>query len=714
MTDRIMIKGQTGGSFLAENPEAMGVISDVMPIATNRMLLAVGGYAPEDGMRPPTFTIGTSGVDGLYEGLYDSLLERTVTDESILRLIFGESEGRQTHTISRYCAALAEVLAYKILTEEGKYLSPEDCADLMSERLSQGIDSLRDVMRSMVGPRPGSERFFAVSLMACTLEMAGDDGYDVDVYAAGNFSLYMMHSGGMCPLWTTGSELVTGDGFGRVAYRRIKIHPEGSFSLMILPKSVCELSVSEHRNTGERMGMLWRHRMRLEEQLTRVLSVSLDTADAAERLNRHFEGHHAHSGGHGGESVALSGVSECVAGALLVRGGTYEGFRAVCAERLRQLEELIALFPHGYDAAEADKCQQDESAERDFILESFSTRAGCHDKAREALSSRVRELLKGGTEVSPDPWSDTGLRRLTFDDVNEVFEVFDSENKDDRAAFEANSRLLKGLLSEHWMTLRPILCRDAETPRAASSLEACRRLKKQLSAMTAYRRKCLARMETQLSDHLDVLRFQEQDWIHGRGGDDSSAGWFRDLETCLPALVAQTEQVWKETAERQRTLQSAYLKERDLLFETDIHNEAGEWPADYERILHGSLPREKWQNCIERAVEKSPALAEVVKMAETLSARNGRLKKRINERAAERKTMRRLSENEDWLVDCVRGALMGDEGWGACREMIDQGFRNEYKAFVRRLREEKELAARRKQAYATYHAMYTAYQDAEM
>ena len=76
-------------AFLAENREALGLISEATPLAANGLLLAARGYVANDGMRPPTFTVGRGGVEGLYDGLYHSVLDRTDTNRDILRRTFG-------------------------------------------------------------------------------------------------------------------------------------------------------------------------------------------------------------------------------------------------------------------------------------------------------------------------------------------------------------------------------------------------------------------------------------------------------------------------------------------------------------------------------------------------------------------------------------------------------------------------------------------------
>lgn len=696
--NRVLIKGWTGGAFLAESPEAFGLVSDAHPVATGELLLAVNGYAADDGMHPPTFTVSGKGIEGLYEGLFHRLLTATDAHNSLLRLTFGESEGRQVHPIARYSALYTEALAYDILTGEGRELSLDDCAALLTERLPDGIDRLRDTMRDIVGPRPGSERFFSVSFFACRVTEAGQGRYFADVFTAGDFSLYLLDERGLCPLWTRATELLSGDETGRVECCRLTVDHEGPFALIALSRSACEPSLADRRSMGEHPGLIWRHRMRMEEHILRLLSAGADLADASERAARFF----------GGRSVGWDSAS----GAAMICGGGFESLKSKCPDRLRRLEDLTALLPNGYDPEEVMEQVPREMADRDFILTALRTRPRLQDKTIEVLSRRATEILRTDSGLDLTPVSEEGLRRLTYEDVRGVFESYDGENREDRARIEANDGMLRSLLSEHWMTLRPVLCRGM-TPdeHSEAAFDACARMGRSIARLTAHRRRLVSQIEKQLTESLVVLKFQSEDWILGRGGDDSPDTWLDGIAERLPKQAEDARREWRRTAGLLRGLRSAYTAEREKLFKLDALSPEGVWHESFERLSKGTLTADEWRTYREDTQAAAPAMAEPVRMLEALSLLNGALYRRIESRAAERLALQAISTDEEWQISCLLGALNEDEAWGeACLSMIDHGFRNEYRALCRRRQEEQELMNRRREAFETYKDMYETYE----
>lgn len=677
-------------AFLAENREALGLISEVMPLAANGLLLAARGYVANDGMRPPTFTVGRGGAEGLYDGLYHSVLDRTDINRDILRRIFGDATDRQTHPISRYVAAMTEVLAYETLTE-GNRLPQDFCLKRLSSRIPAAIDSLRDIMRSISGPRPGSERFFAVSLFACRCHTVSQYTYDLEIYAAGDYVLYLLDEQGMAPLWTTTTDMLTGHESSTVEGSCIRLIHETPFALLLLSRNACEPFASEARE-----GALWLRRMRTEEQIVRLISSSPDSAEFAERAQRFYEGHPV-----GNESIH---------GAMTVIGGTFEKIRSICHERLSQLERTLALFPVGFEPGEQHRPISLEESEKNFILNAFNTRQRLLEQTKEMLISHARQCLRNGAEASPALVGEDGSRRLTYADVAEVFETYDCENYEDREEIFRNNHMICELLSEHWLTLRPILCDKPVTSDAVPAYDACVRLGRKISRLIAHRRKCLVQMEQMLSDSLRVLEFRENDWINARGGDGGAETWFAHLEEDIPLMAQEISSEWARASDLLRSLQSAYTQEREKLFQADAVAETGAWHDTYLLLLNGMLEHEKWQAYGEAVSAEAPAFSDLWEALRNLSIRNRQLNRRIDSRAAERRAMRAISENEDWQMACMIGSLRGDEGWGDCSQMIDRAFVNEYRAFMRRMQEGKELFDRRRTAFETYKEMYEAYE----
>lgn len=694
--------GLTCGGFLSENVEALGLPSDAYPIAVGRLMLAVSGYSPEDGMHPPTFTVTDPGVEGLYHGLYGSLLTSSALNDDVLRLTFKHSEGQQTYPLARYSAALTELLAYEILCletdEEGHPLTYQDHARMLSERLPEGIEQLRDVIRELTGPRPNSEKFFSVSLGACRVTPKNSGVYDLDIYTAGDFSLYLLDKEGMSPLWTRKSELLSGNDQSRVNVCRRTVTHEGPFALLLLSNSACEPSRADERGMVDNPGLLWRHRMRKEDLFVRLLAGSTDLSDVVTRAN--------------GQLVSRCPGWDSVTGAIMVCGGSFREFKALLPARLNRLEDLLALFSDGYDPDEIPEQSSAETVERDFITNAFHTRPGILERVMDVLSKRTEELLDNLSDESVPPMGPTGTLRLTAAQVRRIYEPFDGENAEDRKHIAANERLLHDLLSEHWIPLRPVLCRDTEeTPSGASAYDVCLRLSRRVSALTARRRILLEKLRHEMNDALDVLAFQEEDWILGKGGEDSPRGWMRQISRDVPLLAEEVEAEWTRLSELVKSMRSAYFSERERLFALDTAEGQGRWHHTYRMILEGSLPEAQWQVLYQTVKEATPTLTELWIMVKALSGRNRVLHRQIEDRAAERRTVRVISRDEDWQIACMLGALCEDEAWGeACLSMIGQGFRNEYRAVVRRWQEENELIVRRREAFEAYLAMYEAYE----
>ncbi len=695
-----LTKRSAGGAFLSENREAYELISDAHPIVTDKLLLAVNGYAPEDGMRPPTFTVAMGGVEGLYEKLYRELIESNDIHDHVLRLTFGEMEGRQTHPLARYSAALAELEALDILTcwseKDENVLPPEICAERLAKEIPQCIDALRDVIRTETGPRPGSERFFNVSLGACRVSPVGNGVYYVDVFSAGDFSLFLLDAQGMRPLWIRETALITcGGGAEVVTERLILQHPE-PFALFLLSKGICEPSTADQRGISEHPGLIWRHRMRMEELFVRLLTTGNDPLEVADAAVQLLAGRC-----HGWDSVS---------GAFLICGGSYESLKVACQPRLTRLEHMIALFPRGYDPEHMPQPMGKETVEKAFVQGVFRTRPRILEKTKETLSVLATEMLKNEMDGTPcDVRQAPDL--LTPDDVRAVFVVFDSQNTTDRQKLSANKGHIRDLLSEHWLTLRPLLAEDIQAdPSGALAYDACLRLQKYVNRLTAYRRTLMEELQRHLTLDLETLMFQKDDWLRGRGGDDSVGAWFDAVGKDLSAQVDKTRKEWNRLSECLRSMRSAYTEERDRLFASDTKKQGCTWKDTYSQILDGTLDADSWfryQHAIETRI---PAYSELLKVIKTLSERNGELCERIRERAAERKTASTIAEAEHWQTQCLLGALREDSAWGdTCLAMIDNGIRNEYRAAVRRWQEETELLVRQKDAFESYRTMYGMY-----
>lgn len=689
----------SGGGFLSENPEAYGLISDARPMVEDHLMVAVGGYTSEDGTYPPTLTVNSGDLLDLREGFYRDLVDETPVNENIVRLNFNSAEGRQTHPLARYCAVAAEMMTCDVLSRprrtEDVAVVPEDCADALTEAVTDGIGKLRDVIRELTGPRPGSEKFFSVSLGACEVTCVARDEYHVELYTAGDYALYLLDRNGMRPMKTAETEMLTCDGEGRVAVNRFTIRYQGAFALLLMSGVAGEPSPADQRGILESPGLLWRHRMRLEDQFVRLLTSCADESDAVERLQRLLTG----------RCVGWANVS----GAFMVCNGTFDDFKAQCLPRLTELEHLIALFPEGYDPETAEALTPRDTVEREYVTNALKTRPRILEKIKDTLSGLALAMLEAPERYAVDePLGYDGVHHLTPKDVEHVYARFDSENVQDRKSLADNRMRLRDLFSEHWLKLRPLLCNtDEDAVSDARAFEHCLVLQKRVARLTAYRRQKLNALREELTKCLECLDEQGEDWVRGKGGDDSPSKWFLNVTESLPSQAHKAEEDWSRLSGYLRSLQTAYTWERHVLFLRDTAEETGIWHDKYQLILEGELLPEEWRMYARRIDEKAPHYSELLRIAETLSRRNVVLKANIQSRAAERRTANAVSDDEDWQIACLLGTLQEDGAWDKlCAGMIDQGFRNEYRAVMRRWQEEQELILRQQEAFGLYRGMY--------
>ncbi len=696
--ERSLFETLTRGSFLSENAEAFGLVSDAHPVTTPTLMIAGSGHAADDGMHPPTFAVSGKGVDGLYDGLYSGLLHRSDANERILRMTFGESEGRQNHPIARYCAALTTALTHQLLSEAAE-ATPEECVRLLSQGLPDGIDALRDVMRAAVGPRPGSEHFFSVSFCACRVTPAEQGGrYALDVFHAGDFGLYVLDGQGLAPLLICDSDVLEPLDTSEVTLSRITLdHPE-PFALLLLSKSIFDLSAKDFRAMQDRAGLLWRYRMRLEDYFVRLVTSAVREDELPELAERFFTGRAA-----GRDSAT---------GAWMILGGNFDAFRGVCLSRLRELEQLISLLPKGYDPAQNAMQIPLEQVERAFVLSAFRTRPGLVERTMDAVSRCVSQRLNHPSEAGEQDGDG-----LTPEVVACVFESFDCANRADRMQIQKNCQVIHELLGEHWTTLRPVFCRYPmmdEVPQGVkdksdAAATTCLALKKRIAYLVGKRRRALEDIREQMQNGLEVLSLHGNDWISGVGGDGSAYQWFDEVGKRLSARVEMVRDDYEKTTDRLRGLQAAYTQERALSFALDIA-EDGIWHTCYLRIMDGELPADIWRVYANGIEEQASGYADFLQVIRTISERNLALREKIEGRGAERRTVMTLSGDEDWQIACMLGALREDASWGEhVSGLADNGFRNEYKALLRRWMEEKELLTRQKDAFEAYRDMYERY-----
>lgn len=691
---------RTGMVFLSENPEAYGIVHDACPVVTSELLIAVNGHDVTDGSVSPAYPVEAGGVDGLFDGLYGSLIPRTDDNIRLLRATFGEAEETHEHPVARYCAALAEAVALKVLTGPAAKGSFEQAALMLSDEIPAKLARLRETICDD-GLTSDEAVYYTVSLGACRVTPVGGGNYTLDIFAAGDFRVFLLDEGGLHPLWLTDTPVLSPDLTVAVSGKSMTLHHPEPFSILLLSDSVCALSPAEIRTLRENPGLIWRYRMRLEDQLLRVITACVREQEFGERAARFFTGR---SRGRDSASGAMM---------ILREGASYEVFRSACQNRLSHLESMISLMPEGYDPDRVPPLPPREEAEMNHIRHMLEQTSGLADRVTEALRlCALDKLRKGKTgEISPAPADVPAYRRLSFDEVYETYRRYDGENDADRARVEENRHILRENLADHWVMLRPSLLRASDrvsSPAAARAYAACADMSVCLGRMRATRKKTLNRMENLLSDSLTVLRADGKDWLDGRAGDGSIAAWAENLETGVPAALDPVLRDWQAETDRYRSLYTAYTYERELLFRMDV-SEDGFFAADWKGILNGTLSEERWDSLL-AAPEITAPYRELLESLRRVSKGTGALLSRMESRGAERRMAREIANRADLQLHALRASAYEDADWGeSVVAIMDPAARRDYRDAVRRWQETRELNARRAEAYAAYAAAYGEY-----
>ncbi len=692
-----------GMSFLAENPEAFGLVPDACPAVTSDLLIAANGHSATGGAAAPTFPVEAGGVDGLFDTLFGGLLPHTDDSIRLLRRTFGESEGMQEHLVSRYCAALAEGVALRVLTGAAKGASPEQTCALLGDEIPKKLARLREtVCDDGLTARDGI--FYTVSLGICRITARGEGNYTLDIFSAGDFRVFLLDVEGLHPLWLTDTPVLSPDSPAAPRVKSMELHHPAPFGILLLSDSVCAVNAAEHRALRETPGLIWRYRMRLEDQLLRIMTSCVREQEFGERAARFFTGR--------------SRGRESASGALAILRGdaSYEVFRAACQARLARLEDMISLMPEGYDPDSVVEQIPRADMEKNHLRRLLDGEAGLSDRVAEALRLCALEKLNRGNPPSelPLPEDVPDYRRLGFDEVWSAYRRYDVANDTDRARVAENRRILRDNLTDHWIILRPYflsLSSVSESEPCKRSYAACADMNGRLGRMLASRKEVLSRLDTLLSDSLTVLRTDGKDWLSGRAGDGSAAAWSQSLRDELPDALSPLLTTWKKESDRYRSLLSAYTYEREQLFRMDAETADGFFAADWQGISDGGLPDGRWE--ILAVCLNAPHMAPYRELLESLrrvSEGTGVLLSRIGARGAERRMARELANRSDLRIHALRASAYEDADWGeAVVSLMDPAMRREHHAAVRRWQEICELNTRRAASFVEYRAAYGLY-----
>lgn len=718
-----------GMAFLSENPEAFGFVADAYPVATDRWLVAAGGQNIP-GRAAPTYSVSDGSVEGLFDHLYGSLVQRSRVNHEILERTFGDYAGPREHSIARYVAALAEMVAMQVLTQTAGG-SFDGVLRLLGYELSFALDSL---CTTISDGEPGSRdsALYAASLGICRITDNGGGFYTLDAMATGDFEVFLLDAEGMRPLRLPKVGVLRPGVSDTPLGRRVRIAHPSPFAVLLLSRSAGELTAAERRSVQDNPGIIWRYRMRLEEMILRIVDACKQADQFGDYAARAFAGR-------------ARGRDSASGAVLFVMGNsTFDAFRTACHDRLVRLEELVSLLPDGYDPASVAPQEPRAEIERAYIRRLLSEERALLVRTSEALQNLTMRMLSEPSSDLPDemakiPDDVPEYHRLTVECVQEAYRLYNMENEADRALLTANRRALRDHFSDNWITLRPFLqavllsnapvaedmpSQAQEEEHDHSAYIHCRTLNADLGRRLDARKAVLGRLETLLADSLTVLRAEGNDWLHVRASDECPEAWAHDLVSALaPALHdllggQDGQNGHRAENDRYRSLLAAYMSERDVLF---VHDTTGDgfFAASWEAILNGSLSETLWEafaTAISRDMpEDAPALdegarssyAELVQTLRRISLGTGALQARIEDRAAERRTARDLAGRPDLQMAAIRASAYRDTAWGeeVCA-LLDTAHRNNYMAVVRRWQEARELMQRRAAAYEEYVAMY--------
>ncbi|MBR5124893.1 MAG: hypothetical protein IKU90_07145 [Clostridia bacterium] len=691
---------------MAENPEAFGLVPDACPAVTSELLIAANGHSAAGGVAAPTFPVEEGGAEGIYETLFDGLLPHGDDDVRLLRDTFGESEGMQDHLVSRYCAALVEGVAFRLLTGAAKDASPEQACALLGNEIHYKLRLLRDkICDDGLTVRDGV--FYTVSLGICRIVPRGEGNYTLDIFAAGDFRVYLLDGQGMHPLWLTDTPVLSPDSPTEPRAISMELHHPEPFGILLLSDSVCAVNAAEHRALKETPGLIWRYRMRLEDYFLRIVTSCVREQEFGERATRFFTGRPR-----GRESAS---------GAMMILKGdaSYEVFQAACQARLACLEDMISLLPDGYDPDTVKEQPPLEEIEKGRLRRLLDGETALSDRTAEALRICALEKLEKGNSAAeiPVPEGVPAYSRLTYDEVRNAYRRYDEANDADRARVAQNRRIMRDNLADHWVALRPHFLRllSHSLPSGGDACErsyaACADMNSRLGRMLAARKETLARLDGLLSDSLTVLRTDGKDWLSGRAGDGSAAAWSLSLQEALPDALAPLLTTWQEETGRYRSLMSAYTYEREQLFRMDAESADGFFASDWQGITDGSLPDERWEALADCLMgDQYASYRELWESLRRVSEGTGVLLSRIRSRGAERRMARELANRVDLRVCALRASAYEDADWGeAVVALMDPTMRREHHAAVRRWQETCELNARRATAFEEYRAAYGLY-----
>ena len=704
---------RTEMAFLAENPEAFGLISDAFPVATSHLLIAASGVSVGESDHTALLDFHQTEDDVTAEAFFNHLLNYDENATALFRATFGTRPTHREQPLARYAALVAEALTLGVLRGAAVGASVEQTCVMLGSELRHGLHSLRDHLFGqndhVTDDRDRDISQLSVSLGACRITDLDGGHYVVDVFSCGDYEVLLLDEHGMAPLWNTAAFASTPDGEADPVGRSIPLYHPAPFAILLLSGSIGGLSPVEQRNLRTTPGLIWRHRMRLEEHFLRLITACVRDKEFGERATHLFTGRCRGRDSGSGAMTVLCG------------GGSYEVFRSICQKRLTVLEKLISLIPEGYDPSSQSRIPTREEAETAYLRRLLDRNAGLEERVAAALRQSILHKLE-----ELDTWDESGplpdapsYIRLSRAELEQVYRRYDADNREDRARIRENRRMLREAFADHWITLRPCfltVTKDCANPARREenrrSFEACLELNRELSALLRKRKEAVSRVQALLSEGLTVLESDSTDWVCGRAGDQSVLSWAAPLTRELPEVMALFGDGWQRDSEQYRALYAAYTAEREVLFNRDVTEPYGFFARSWEAIGEGSMTDERWDE-LKGGVIHDPRRAsygELLDALRRISDAIALLNRRIENRAAESRTARELSDRRELRLACLRASAYEDADWGEdAVAIMSPAMRNEYRLMLRRHKESVDLQNHRAAMLEEYQQMYGTY-----
>jgi uncharacterized repeat protein (TIGR02543 family) len=411
------------------------------------------------------------------------------------------------------------------------------------------LSSLENLFCLREGESLRGSEFFSVSVGACRIREIGEGDYVAEIFAAGDFRVYLLDEFGMAPLWHTDTPTLSPSNDEPLRGEALRFHHPDPFAVILVSESICALNAAEQRSLRSNPGLIWRYRMRLEDVFLRLVTDCVRDYEFGDRATRFFVGRsHGRDSASGAMTVLRNGIS-------------HETFRLHCQTRLSALGRLIELLPGGYDVQNVPVQESRTETEMTHIRGLLEQKPELADRLTNALRLHALDKFRAGEawKVTELPADIPDYVRLEWKDIQKAYGILDQENLEDRTRIAENNRMLRECLSEHWITLRDVfsepldsedtLIRDHETV-SERIFHSCLDLNRRLAEMLQKRQATVIRLSDVLSDSLMTLEAEGNDWLCGRADADGMLAWARPLRREILEQMDRLEENWRADTQK--------------------------------------------------------------------------------------------------------------------------------------------------------------------